>query len=109
LKPNLVLSSDTTIHGTVRDETTAPFSDSRIQLRKYVSETKQIPIKTVQTDALGNFDLGIVKAGDYRLLLSPHRGFAQPGKLKCTESECKLDLTLIVNPTDEVTASCPIR
>jgi hypothetical protein len=109
LKPNLVLSSDTVVHGTLRDQTKAPFSNSPIRLRKYISETKQVPIKTVQTDAQGGFDLGIVKAGDYRLLLSPHRGFAQPEKLECLASECKLNVTLVVNPTDLVTANCPIR
>jgi hypothetical protein len=78
LKPNLVLSSNTAIHGTIRDQTKAPFSNSPIQLRKYLSGTKQVSIETVQTEAQGNFDLGIVKAGDYRLLLSPDRAFAQP-------------------------------
>jgi hypothetical protein len=33
------------------------------------------------TDADGKFDLGTVKRGEYRLLLSPHRGFKQPEKL----------------------------
>jgi hypothetical protein len=109
LKPNLVLSSDTAIHGTIRDQSAAPFSNSPIQLRKYLSETKQVSIKSVQTDAQGNFDLGIVNAGHYRLLLSPNRGSAQPQKLDCLARECKLDITLIANPTDSVTANCPIR
>jgi hypothetical protein len=109
LKPNLVLSSNTAIRGTIRDQTKAPFGSSPIQLRKYVSETKQVSIKTVQTDAQGNFDLGIVEAGDYRLLLSPHRSFAQPQELKCLARECQLDVTLMVNPSDEVTTNCPIR
>jgi hypothetical protein len=117
LKPNLVLSSDTAIHGTIRDQTKAPFSNSPIQLRKYISETKQVPIKTVQTDAQGNFDLGVVKAGKYRLLLSPNRDFAQPQRLECSARECNLDVTLAANGTDLVTAippysviaNCPIR
>ena len=109
LKPNLALTSDTDIQGTVRDQTKAPFSNSPIQLRKYVSQTKQMLVKTVQTDAQGNFDLGIVKAGDYRLLPSSHRGYAQPEKLECPASECKLNVTLVVNPSDLVTSHCPIR
>ena len=109
LKPNLVLRSETAIHGTVTDETKAPFRHSPIQLRQYISETKQVPIKTVRTDAQGNFNLGIVKAGDYRLLLSPGRDFAQPAKMECLARECRLDVTLTANPTDLVTANCPIR
>jgi hypothetical protein len=117
LKPNLVLRSDSDIHGTVVDATKAPFSNSPIQLRKYISETEQLPVKRVRTDSQGNFDLGVVKAGRYRLLLSPNRGFAQPQKLECSAAECKLDVTLTANGTDLVTAippylviaNCPVR
>ncbi|MFZ0314279.1 MAG: carboxypeptidase-like regulatory domain-containing protein [Candidatus Korobacteraceae bacterium] len=109
LKPNLVLRSDTVIHGTLADQTKAPFSNSRIQLRRYISETAQVLVKTVETDKQGNFDLGVIKAGEYRLLLSPNRGFAQPTELDCLSTDCKINEVLVANGTDGVAAACPIR
>jgi hypothetical protein len=66
-----------------------------------------VTVKKVSTDADGKFDLGLVKHGDYRLLLSPHRGVKQPEKLEC--SLTILDAVLVVNPTDGPAAGCPIR
>ena len=60
-------------------------------------------------DADGKFDLGLVKHGNYRLLLSPHRGFKQPEKLECSSTrDCTVDAVLIANPTDGAAAGCPI-
>jgi len=109
LKPNLVLSADTNVRGRVTDQTTAPLKNSRIELRLFISAAKQVAVKRSSTDADGKFDLGIVRKGQYRLLLSPHRGFKQPEKLECESHNCALDTMLIVNPTDQLAASCPIR
>jgi hypothetical protein len=109
IRPNLKLSDDTNVRGHVTDETTAPFKHSPVELRRFISETKQVIVKTVSTDADGNFDLGVVKRGDYRLLLSPHRGFKQPAKLECRSQPCTLETALIANPTDALAAGCPIR
>jgi len=109
IRPNLKLSEDTSVRGHVTDQTTAPFRNSPIELRRFLSETKQVTVKKVFTDGDGNFDLGVVKRGDYRLLLSPHRGFQQPEKLECRSKNCTLEAILIVNPTDQLAANCPIR
>jgi hypothetical protein len=108
--PNLVLRQDIRISGIVLDQTTAPFVNSRVELRKYVSQRKQTRLQVISTDALGHFDLGIVKAGKYRLLASPSRAFKQPEELNCgVGSVCELKIKLIVNSTDQLAASCPIR
>jgi hypothetical protein len=109
LRPNLVLTADTNVQGRVTDQTTAPLKNSRIELRRFISAAKQVAIKQSSTDADGKFALGIVKKGQYRLLLSPHRGFKQPEKLECASHDCALNTTLIANPTDQLAASCPIR
>jgi hypothetical protein len=106
---NLELREDTTIHGRVTDEQGQPFRKSPIELRSFVSQAEQITLKRLSTDDDGNFDLGIVKRGNYRLLLSAHRGFQQPAKLECRQKNCALDTMLIVNPTDLPAAGCPIR
>lgn len=109
LRPNLVLSADATVRGRVTDQTSAPLKNSPIELRRFVSESKQERLKKLSTDADGRFDLGTIKRGEYRLLLSPHRGFRQPDKLECSSRACTLDAVLIVNPTDQLASSCPIR
>jgi hypothetical protein len=110
IQPNLVMRQDAHISGTIVDQTTAPFIKSRVELRKYISQRKQISVQVTSTDVGAHFDLGIVKAGKYRLLASPSRAFKQPEELNCgVESDCKLKITLIVNPTDQLAASCPIR
>jgi hypothetical protein len=106
--PNLELRDQVHVVGTIRDQTTAPFINSRVEVRKYVSQRKQESVVT--TDGAGHFDLGNVKSGKYRLLASPHRGFKQPSKLQCQNGdECKLEITLVVNPTDMPDSPCPIR
>jgi hypothetical protein len=109
IQPNLKLTADTRIRGKVTDQTTAPFRNSPIELRRFVSQAKQVTEKKASTDSEGKFDLGVVKRGEYRLLLSPHRGFKQPEKLECSSRECTLDSVLTVNPSDQLAANCPIR
>jgi hypothetical protein len=109
VQPNLNLKADTRVRGHLTDETREPFRNSPIELRLFVSESEQITASKVSTDGEGNFDLGVVKRGDYRLLLSPHRGFKQPAKLECSSNDCTLNTVLIVNPTDALGAGCPIR
>jgi hypothetical protein len=109
LRPNLVLTVDTTVRGRVIDQTTAPLKDSPIELRRFISPARQQRVKKLSTDAGGKFDLGVVKRGEYRLLLSPHRGFKQPEKLECSSSACTLETVLIVSSTDQFANSCPIR
>jgi hypothetical protein len=109
LRPNLVLWVDTTVRGRVIDQTTAPLKDSPIELRRFFSAAKQQRIKKLLTDADGKFDLGVVKRGEYRLLLAPNRAFKQPEKLECSSSKCSLETVLIVSPSDQLASSGPIR
>ena len=109
LRPNLVRTADTNVRGRVTDQTTAPLKNSRIELRRFISAAKQVVVKQSSTDADGKFDLGMVRQGQYRLLLSPHRGFKQPEKLECGSHDCALGAILMANPTDQLAASCPIR
>jgi hypothetical protein len=109
LQPNLKLNVDTSVRGHVTDQTSEPFRNSPIELRHFISETKQVSVKKVSTDGDGNFDLRVVKRGDYRLVLSPNRGFKQPAKLECWPKDCTLYVVLIGNPTDQLAATCPIR
>jgi 5-hydroxyisourate hydrolase-like protein (transthyretin family) len=109
LRPNLILAADTAVQGRVTDQTTAPLKNSPIELRRFISADKQETVKKLSTDADGKFDLGTVKRGEYRLLLSPHRGFKQPEKLQCSRRKCVLETVLIVSPSDQLASSCPIR
>ena len=70
IKPNLELDRTTRVSGRVIDQSGAPFKKSRIELRKYMSEERQITAKTVLTDQNGKFDLDATKPGKYRLLAS---------------------------------------
>jgi hypothetical protein len=109
VRPNLNLKGDTRIRGRLTDQTSEPFRNSPIELRLFVSESEQTTVNKVSTDGDGNFDFGVVKRGDYRLLFSPNRGFKQPAKLECWSNDCNLNTVLIVNPTDVLGAACPIR
>jgi hypothetical protein len=109
LKPNLVLSSTTHIHGTLVDGSGAPFVLSKIEVRRYISTEEQTFLKVVTTDKSGNFDLGQMDVGKFRVLASESRGFEQPNHLVCTQAECKLDIRLKANATDLPTYACPIR
>lgn len=110
IRPNLGVRNQVRVVGNIKDQTTAPVASSRVELRRYISQRKQVSVQVVSTDAKGHFDLGIVKPGKYRLLASPHRGFKQPSALQCQDRDmCELEITLALNPTDMPTSPCPIR
>lgn len=109
IKPNLILKVQTRVSGRITDQTTAPFQQSIVELRRYFSAVKQVPLKRVKTDADGSFDLGLVGPGEFRLLASPTRVFRQPDSLVCRgDGRCHLDIELKVNPTDMPESTCPI-
>jgi hypothetical protein len=115
IRPNLVLSEAAHILGRIFDghaglaPNDAPFKNSRVELRKYISQRKQTIVKATTTDENGYFDMGIVEAGKYRFLASPNRAFQQPINLKCSGQNCELNIGLQVNPTDMVLSVCPVR
>lgn len=84
--------------------------NSIVELRLYLSESKQSSVKNATTDRDGNFDLATVAEGQYRLLASPTRLFEQAGWLECDNGdECKLDIVLRASATDMPANSCPVR
>ena len=107
--PNLTLERDTDVRGRVIDATGAPFSNSPVELRAFLSPTKQVLSRKVKTDTNGNFHIEGVKAGEYRLVASPTRAFQQPAPLRCVKEQCQLSITLQVNPTDLLDSQCPVR
>jgi hypothetical protein len=110
IHPNFELHKPLRVIGTVSDQLGSPFKNSRVELRKYISQRKQTTVKVTTTDAEGHFDLGTVKPETYRLLPSPSRGFKQPSQLKCEGGDtCELKITLMVNATDQADSICPIR
>ena len=108
IQPNLKLRESTRILGRVTDIMGAPLAKSRLELRKYISQRKQITVRMTATDEKGYFDLGTVAAGKYRFLASPNRGFQQPTNLECSGTKCELNIALQVNITDTPISVCPI-
>jgi hypothetical protein len=109
IRPNLILDQDSHIHGRVTDAKDVPLKNSRVELRRYVSDKKQVLLKGVNTDENGVFELGKVDAGKYRLLASPTRAFKQPGILQCFIDECDFDIVLQPNEGEAATSDCPVR
>jgi 5-hydroxyisourate hydrolase-like protein (transthyretin family) len=109
VRPNLKLQHQTHVSGRVTDIVGVPFKKSQVELRKYISENKQVAFKVSTTDDNGEFDLGKIEKGEYRLLASPTRYFKQPEELHCPGKECKLTIALQANPTDLPESGCPIR
>ena len=106
---NLVVDQDADIGGILIDGSGEPFRNSRVDLRAFISPTKQTNVTAVMTDANGQFLLGRVKAGKYRLVASPTRAFQQPPMLKCTSKRCEFSITLATSPTDQPGFNCPVR
>jgi hypothetical protein len=104
----LILAKPTHVFGTLRDQSGAPFEKSKVQMRQWISATKQISFKTVETEESGQFDMGLIASGKYRFLPSPTGAFRQPELISCESSECRLTLTLRANPTDTPESICPV-
>lgn len=109
VKPNLVTHSNTHLSGGVRDVSGAPFLNSSVELRAFLSPTRQTTLRIVKTDSQGRFDLGEVHSGKYRLLASPTRAFLQAEALDCNEIKCELNIVLQASPSDQPDSQCPIR
>lgn len=109
LTPNLSVAEMAHISGILVDDSGAPLKTSHVELRIFISAKQQRSVKTVVTDEHGQFDLGTVDPGQYRLLASATRAFAQPKTLACTGKDCKFNITLHTNPTDLPLSICPIR
>jgi len=109
VEPNLLLEQDATVSGRLVDQSGAPFQNSPVDVRLYVSATKQSPVTRVTTDIEGRFRFHLIHAGRYRLIASPTRAFQQPSRIQCDSSDCEFSITLQVNPTDMPDSVCPVR
>ena len=107
--PNLVVKQDARISGRLIDQTGAPFQDSPVELRLYISPIQQSVVAEVKTDRDGQFRFERVNAGKYRLIASPTRAFQQPSELRCDSGDCEFAIALGVNPTDMPDSQCPVR
>lgn len=109
IKPNLQLNKPTHLFGVLADPSGDPFKRSKVELRRWISDTDQASLKVVETYDNGRFDIGTIQAGQYRFLPSATGGFKQPESLSCPEAECRVELVLQMNPTDTPDSVCPIR
>jgi hypothetical protein len=108
VNPNLVIESAAEVKGHLEDPSGAARVHTRIKVRKYVSQLKQSSFKEAQTDADGDFSVGVLPAGKYRFLVfSP--GFGPPRHLQCIAGKsCQVDVVAEVLPTDTFPESvCP--
>src|SRR5215472_2911982 len=98
VQPNLTLSIAAQIAGHLEDPSGAPILNTRLELRTYTSEVKQVLLERAQTDDKGNFSFGMTPAGRYRLVaFAP--GFKQASDLKCSDGRnCVLSIRLQFAP-----------
>jgi len=110
VQPNLVLKVTTHIYGELRDSSRAALEKSKVRLRKQTKMGRFVEYRTATTDGQGRFDFKSVEAGSYRFLPGPNRGWKQPKEVSCWESsDCEINLTVELNPTDMPFAQCPIK
>jgi hypothetical protein len=105
---------DRTVTGLVTDQTGAKF-DSAFEIQLRVPQ-KGTVLRSVVTSE-GEFSLGQVKAGSYRLIvvkmgkqgIKRLKGFDQPTSLVCTNdsSICRLSVVPMIHGTDNTIDYCP--
>lgn len=110
VQPNLILSRSIPVEGHVEDASGAVVANTRLELRTYKSALEQTALRRAQTNANGDFSLGAIPAGRYRLLFFLP-GFKQATTLKCSKGgSCTLSIRLETAPTDTFPESvCPPR
>lgn len=112
--PNFSVASSVHVVGRLVDETGVPFEDAVIQLREPRSNTV---IATVEVNRQGQFDLGVVPKGLFRLIAARRTkngalerlpGMDQPKLMTCSaERDCAVDAVLRVHGTDLPFEFCP--
>jgi hypothetical protein len=109
VKANFELNARRHVLGELKDQTAAPFQDSRVILRKG-AKGKFVEYRTVNTDKQGRFDLEVVDAGEYRFLPAPNRGFRQPKEVTCGDGpDCEIRVVLEVSASDQEFGGCPVQ
>lgn len=110
IKPNLTLYEEQVVKGRIVDFSGDPFKGTAVELRRLKPHNKHEILKRVTTDQDGNFSLGLLAKGKYRLLASQDRLFKQPDSLVCSpKKDCFLNVKLRVTGTDMPESFCPIR
>jgi hypothetical protein len=109
VQPNLTIRVDAHIHGHLIDASGELFRNSPVELRAFVSPTKQVLAVKVMTDDDGDFQIEDVKPGEYRLVTPQARGFQLPGPQRCASAQCELSITLHPAATDTPESVCPAR
>lgn len=109
VRPNFIMKEAGRLSGKIIDQSGAPFQNSRVELRTYLSETKQIPLRSAVTDQEGVFRFDNLGPGRYRLLASPTRTFRQPEQFVCSRVDCDVLITLQASPTDLPDSQCPVK
>jgi hypothetical protein len=110
VEPNFETKIRQHTFGRLIDPVGAPLQESKVVLRKKTEKGKFVDYRNVLTDKDGHFDLSVVEPGEYRFLPAPNRGWKQPKSVSCRgESECKVNLVVELNPTDQPYAGCPIQ
>jgi hypothetical protein len=110
VKPNLHLQSAVVVKGRLSDRSGAGFANKKVEIRRFVSTTKQVIVANTTTDGDGSFDLGLIAKGDYRLVASSSRAFRQPSEDWCKPTiPCVLNLVLDVNPSDQPYSQCAVK
>ena len=110
VQPNLRVDANSRVYGRTLDRSGAAVSNAKLEIRQLPnSSSAESLIASAQTGSEGAFDFGIIKLGLYRFVVDI-RAWAPPSDLRCWEkSECLLNLTLEVNPTDLPFAHCPVK
>ena len=78
--PNLKLAQDTAVRGMVSDQSNAPLTHSAVELRKFISESKQVTVKKVFTDDSGLHGALSFRPLGFRFLLDGRIGILLQGR-----------------------------
>ena len=109
VRANLHIVFSTSVRGTVIDGSGEALRDTSIEVRRFQSGQKQIPIAKLSTDSAGRFEIANVQKGDYRFVVLT-RLFQQPKNLRCEgDRRCVLKIRLDTMPTDMPESQCPIK
>jgi hypothetical protein len=114
--PNFSVAKAVRVTGLLVDETGAPFvfDNTIVQVRTFAHKAV---IVTARVDSQGRFDLGIVPAGQYRLIaarrlqngkLERQPLADQPKPMSCSgEADCSITAVQHIHGTDERFEFCP--
>ncbi|HKF46304.1 MAG TPA: hypothetical protein VKB38_03030 [Terracidiphilus sp.] len=117
VSPNLFLAAPTTVSGFLLDQTGAPFAIGEQTIVEVRDPKKSKALYSAPVNLRGRFDLGLVKAGTFRLIvaikvhggvLERPPGFDQPARMDCSgDGECNIRPIVRADHSEDSLASCP--